>query len=176
MIIRHFSHHVEEMLKVAKKTPEPGAAEKYAPWYGAAGLGGLGSVAAQEVVPSKYKVPAAIAGSLAGTAIGVHGGEALGKALDKIQKAKEKTSEKKEPSIPSIIGQGLAGLGLGTVAGYGMGRGVEALARRHGVPMRAVVPRVATAAGGGLGITYPLWKAYEQLALQRAFERKKAKK
>jgi hypothetical protein len=161
----YFTLHMAEMLKVAKRGP----AETYMPWYGAAGLGGTGAVLAQEAAPKRLKIPAAIAGSLVGTGVGVHGGERLGRALDKLRKAKEKkAAAKKEPTPGALVGAGLAGLGLGTAGGYGAGKLLERAARKSNVPMARLIPAVVSTAGGVLGVSYPLWKAYEQAAMQRS--------
>ena len=165
-----FFLHAAVLVKQGRK--EPGSAEKYLPWYGAASLGGLGSLAAQEAAKKKFKIPAAIAGSLAGTAVGVHGGEALGKFVAKRKKKTAAVKEQKPPTISGTIARGLGGLAAGTVGGYGAGKAVELIARKRGAPLHGAIPIIARVAGAGLGASYPLWKAYEVEGIRQALQHK----
>jgi hypothetical protein len=169
MIEHYFTCCVGEMMKTAART---GEAEKYLPWYGSTTLGGLGAAAAQSLT-KKHKLPAAIAGSLAGTVAGVHGGEALGRRLDRLRRLKEKTGEEK--TVPRIMGEGLLGFGAGALTGYGAGRLLEKGIRGVGKSPLPILPRVLGTAGAVGGMSYPLWKAYEQDAIRRALEERRKK-
>ena len=62
-------------------TEEPGAAEKYLPWYAAA-AGAVGGGAIGGKLPGKWKLPGKMLGTVLGTGLGVHGGEAVGRKID----------------------------------------------------------------------------------------------
>lgn len=87
-----------------------------------------------------------------------------------LKEAEEKKS--KPPTTAGIIGRGIAGLTLGTIGGYGLGKAVEAIARRQGVSLHRAIPPIVGTAGAGLGITYPLWKMYENEGIRQAREAK----
>lgn len=90
----YYSSMSSELEKIA----ESGTAEKYLPWYGAAGLGAAGSELVGRTAPRNYKLPARVVGAMLGTAAGVHGGEALGRKLDK-------TASEEEPSYFQRVGK-----------------------------------------------------------------------
>ena len=64
------------------------------------------------------------------------------------------------------VGKGLLGFGAGTAAGYGL---THLINKSHPIDNKYVLP-ISAALGGGLGLTYSLWKARELKGLQRAFE------
>lgn len=76
-----FASHVVDLVKSA--AGQTGQAEKYMPWYGAAGLGAIGHTLGPKALPKKFKLLGEVAGTLGGTYAGVHGGEVVGRAMDK---------------------------------------------------------------------------------------------
>lgn len=82
-----------------------------------------------------------------------------------LKSAEEKP--KKVPSVPRVIGEGLLGLGTGMLAGYGAGRVLQKKLPQH-VPY--MLPKITGTAGALMGVTYPMWKAEERAAIQRALE------
>ena len=67
---------------------------------------------------------------------------------------------------PKSLGRTMAsnalGLAAGTAAGYGAGKLIETVAKKKGVPMGAVWPKVLKGATTAMGVAYPLWKMTEQ--------------
>ena len=134
--------HIADLLKVAMESAgqAPGKGEKYAPWYGAAALGGLGHHLGGLASP-KHKLFGSIAGSLAGTAAGVHGGEAMGRALDNrmMKGGSAEEPQQEGPQEPNynqtlrdiakrkaiVTAKEIGAISLPMIAGVGAGMGYE---------------------------------------------------
>lgn len=91
-----------------------------------------------------------------------------------IREDKGISTKKKRKHPVRIIGEGALGLGTGMLAGYGAGRLLEVITKKLGIPKGQLLPPIISAAGTGIGVGYPLWKAYEQEELRRAVESKRS--
>lgn len=79
---------------------------------------------------------------------------------------KSREGDDDEGPGPKSLGRTMAsnalGLAAGTAAGYGAGKLIETVAKKKGVPMGAVWPKVMKGATTAMGMAYPIWKMTEQ--------------
>lgn len=142
-----FASHVVDLVKSAEG--QPGQAERYMPWYGAAGLGAIGHTLGPRALPKKFKLLGEVAGTLGGTYAGVHGGEVVGRAMDK--RAEELGPEKPDynKTLRRIAlrqaGTTMKEIGAVTLpvaAGMGAGYGIQKYLEHTGRPVAPVARKI----------------------------------
>jgi len=111
--------------------------ENKLPWYTTAAGASGGALAAQKLVPQKYKGVASIGGALAGTALGLEAGTPLGRKLDKRRDAPSRDEDPSYVGLEHQANPGLRTLDLASKVGEAI-RGLGRLVGHDMYPTRDV--------------------------------------